>query len=217
MRVRHRFTNLEQDADGACARPAFLFALHEFEDLLEIPPRDESHREVHVALGIQSEFVNRNDARVVELPGDLCFFDEARQHARIGLAVRARNVLRENDLHREIAPQIRVPHSEHGAHPAASDFALHQVARRARAPVRKPVDHLFDHVGFTRQSFGACPISRCGTSQRTSDAQLIQDLPDFVPGCLECAKLVFKFRRFAPQRVEIDRFTRGAPSDEASE
>ena len=57
--------------------------------------------------------MDRDDARVVELPRDLSFFEEAPERLRIDLGCVARLFsLAEDDLHGEVPAQVLVPDAE---------------------------------------------------------------------------------------------------------
>ena len=76
-----------------------------------------------------------HDAGVIELAGDLRFFEEAPERARVDgwrVAARGRVLLAEHDLHRQRAAQVLVPHSQHGAHAAAPDLAEQAIAEVRR-------------------------------------------------------------------------------------
>jgi hypothetical protein len=85
-------------------------------------PLDEFHREIRPAISERTQLVDRHDAGILELPADLCFFDKSPDQFRLVL------VAFEQDLHGQVAAQVRVAPLEHGSHPATSDLTEELVA-----------------------------------------------------------------------------------------
>ena len=83
---------------------------------------DQLHGEVGTAVAEVADLVDRRDARMLELSGDLRFLDEASDE--IGVIP----VPVEQDLDGEVAAQVGVAALEDGTHPAVSDLAQDLVA-----------------------------------------------------------------------------------------
>jgi hypothetical protein len=128
VRVRHDVAGREQDAQRASERPAIAARARELEDLLERAPLAERHREVDLAARIGTEVVDRDDAGVLQLPGDARLREEALED-RVRLAGVPRQRLRVEHLHRDRALEHRVPHAQDDAHAAARHLAEQHVAR----------------------------------------------------------------------------------------
>ncbi len=104
--------------------------------MAEVSPLDEAHREVDARLCIEPELVDRHDARVIELARDLRLLEEARHAPSVDVGrrrIRLRAVVPEDDLHRQLATEILVPHAQDRAHAAARDLAAQPVARALRS------------------------------------------------------------------------------------
>ena len=112
MRERDGLARALQDAHDAHEAPVRVPLARALEHGPQVFALDEAHREVETSARVEAELVHGNDARVLELPGDLRFFEEALYGARPELGERARRVLvalRQDHLHRHGAAQLRVP------------------------------------------------------------------------------------------------------------
>ena len=82
----------------------------------------ELHREVRAPVGAQPELVDRHDARMLELPTDLRLLDEALEHlGRLLMAL-------EQELHGQVAAEVRVPGVQNDTHAPVGDLAEQLVA-----------------------------------------------------------------------------------------
>ncbi len=171
VRVGHRLADLEQHAQRARQRPAFASLARGGEDRLQIAPRDQPHREVHAALGVQAHLVHRHDAGVVQLRGDLRLLEEAVEQARIdardraGLIASARGT---HDLHRQLAAQVLVPDAQHRAHAAVPDLAAHAVARRQCRTRGEALDDLLQREHLRSRFRSALALVCFRRHERTS-------------------------------------------------
>src|SRR5205085_5663102 len=102
--------------------------------LAEVRPLDELHDEVRVALRRRARLEARDDVRVREAREDLRLAPEA-----VDELLRVRRLLREEELHGDLAVEVRLPALEDDAHAAAPELLaeLHlgdrELLRRARA------------------------------------------------------------------------------------
>jgi hypothetical protein len=124
--IGHRFGDFDQRFDRAARRPAEFALARAGEHFAEMAAAHQSHREIEAALRVHSDFVQRHDARMIELPGDLRFLEETRQS--VGVDLLTALVGREQHFHRERAAEVGVMHFVDRAHPAAPDFAFTDVA-----------------------------------------------------------------------------------------
>ena len=113
--VGHRLADLLEDpqeprAVGLGRRPVG-------QELGQGAALDQLHREVRPGVGESTQLVDRHDARVLELAGDLRLLDEPAD--QLGLVA----VRLEQDLDGQVAAEVGVAPLEHGAHAAAGDLA----------------------------------------------------------------------------------------------
>ncbi len=87
-------------------------------------PLDQLHREIGTAVAEGAQLVNGHDARMLQLPRDLGFLDEAANHLGL-VAMRF-----EENLHRQVATEVGITALENGSHAAASDLAEELQSRR---------------------------------------------------------------------------------------
>ena len=149
VRIRNRLAHLEQHTDRARDAPAVFAPMHRVEHLGQFAALDQLHREVGLAIVVDSQLVDRNDARMVELAGNLRLLEKTPE--RLGAALRRLPRARD-DLHRQVAQEVLVPHAVDCAltaagdlvHPfvalvpfAALDDAPQHRARRIRPAIRR--------------------------------------------------------------------------------
>src|SRR4030095_1955338 len=79
LRVRERndLADSMHHEQSSVETPAVLSLACEAEDLAETAPRHETHREVGMPFTVFAQLVDRDDAGVIELTGDLRLFDES--------------------------------------------------------------------------------------------------------------------------------------------
>ena len=133
MGVGHRLTQLLEDREVprtvlGRVRPAF-------EQGRQGAATDQLHRDVETGVGEPAQLVNRDDARVLELAGDLRLLDEATDH--LGAVA----VLLEDDLDGHVAADIDVAALEHDAHASAGDLAEELYAPASPADVGMSSEH----------------------------------------------------------------------------
>ena len=117
-------------------------------DLGHGPAPDQLHGVVQRTIPVSSQFVHRNDGRVLKLPRDSSFLQESRHH-RHDLVAGSKRVailgnVREQLLHRDLASEVLVIHQQHAAHPAAGVLA------QARVPAWSLLDGMNRFVEFTQ-------------------------------------------------------------------
>ena len=93
---------------------------------------DEPHREIGAPIRLKAQLVDREDPRVLKLPGDLGLLDEAAHH-RLVVGVPG-----PEDLHGHVAAEVGVVAPDDDAHPPAGDLAQRLVAGAAGAALRGP-------------------------------------------------------------------------------
>src|SRR5262245_39674339 len=77
-------------------------------DVGQAPALDHLHREEAAAIHVDAELMNGHDVGVLQLAGDLCFFEEADSLAIVGLV--------EEELDGDLAVNVRINGAEDGAH-----------------------------------------------------------------------------------------------------
>jgi hypothetical protein len=115
MGIGHGLADLQNH--GQQIHPAHFRAGMIREDGGQIPALDQFRGEVGPSIGESPPLVDWDDARVLELSGDLSLPDE--QADQVGPVA----VLLEEDFDRQIAPQIGVSTFEDGPHTAPIDFS----------------------------------------------------------------------------------------------
>jgi hypothetical protein len=153
--VGHGFADLEHHSEHARLAPALAFLIQERQDLAQAPPLDQLHREVEASRGVEAELVDRDDAGMVELAGDLGLLEEASEASRGGGSDASGPVDsgRERDLHGEVPAQVLVEDAQDGALSAAGELALRPVAREAAAAIAKALHELGAEFGTARGRF----------------------------------------------------------------
>lgn len=86
VRVGHRLANAKHDAGSARHAPTLLPRPRDVEDRSQVASLDVAHREERAIVLIDTEIVDGNDARMLELTRDLRFFEKAAQKTRIGVS-----------------------------------------------------------------------------------------------------------------------------------
>ena len=81
--VSHGITDLQQCMQRARGGPVVRLLLYILEDRVQVLAIHQAHREVHATITAQAQFVHRNDARVLQLRGDLRLFQKPTQGAAI--------------------------------------------------------------------------------------------------------------------------------------
>ena len=87
---------------------------------------DQLHGEVGTLVGELAQFVDRHDARVLQLAADLGLLDET--PPQLGVVL----VRRQQHLDGNVAAQVSIAALEDGAHAAAGDLAGQLITRRQR-------------------------------------------------------------------------------------
>jgi hypothetical protein len=126
--------------------PTLRAVASELEDFAQLAAAHERHGEEHAAVRVEPDFVDRHDARVVELARDLRFLEEAREHA-LAFERRARDereALVAQHLHRDVAAQVGVPGLVDDAHAAARELVLDHVAALERAVRGEAREHVVE-------------------------------------------------------------------------
>ncbi|MFO0799706.1 MAG: hypothetical protein U0804_19725 [Gemmataceae bacterium] len=123
------------------------------EEVVEGVALDELHRQKRAAVGEGAEVVDRGDAGVLELAGDVSLVGEPAGDAAV------RGELRLEELDRHLAAEGGVGGAEDGAHAAAGDLGAEDVpaARRRRDDARREVVAAASgrvRVGRPRAEFG---------------------------------------------------------------
>ncbi len=150
--VGHRLAHLLEDRE--IPRPVLRRVRPAFEQGGQGAAPDQLHGDVEPGVGKPAQLVDRDDARVLELAGDLGLLDEATDH--LGAVA----VLLQDDLDGHVAADIDVAALEHDAHAAAGDLAEKLVA--------PGVSRRRGHVLGTRQC-GPRPILRAVVEQQAGD------------------------------------------------
>lgn len=97
------------------------------QELAQGLPAHQLHRVVQMTVAPASQFIDRHDGWVLELPRDARLLekpmDDGHQLAhRRGVGTRARGRLRQELLERDVAAEVLVVGQEDAAHPAAAEF-----------------------------------------------------------------------------------------------
>ena len=116
------------------------------QDLGQRVPFDQLHREIRATVAEGSQLVDGDDSRMLQLAGDLGFFDEPADHLGL-LAMRF-----EQDFHGEVTAEVGVAAFEHRPHAASRDLAEEMQASRAFGGVGNLGGRRADHrVGVGRR------------------------------------------------------------------
>ena len=140
--VGHRFADLEDHTQRSGERPVVLpglacgrrLAVDEVDQLGEVAPLHELHREEEPPVSVEPELVDRNDARMLQLTVDLGLVEEARQRARVERLLR----VDAEHFHGRGALQILVPDGEDATLAALGDLLLDAVALEGGSAPRQP-------------------------------------------------------------------------------
>jgi hypothetical protein len=156
---RHRVADAQDHFERARQRPVVAAAVRLDEHLARRAPFHEAHREVHLAMLVEPELVHRDDPRVVELRGDLRFFEEAPEQlaGELPFEIVARRLAVEQHLHRQPSVQLPVVDPQDGAHAAAIDLAFDRVAVEVQPRrTREALQHL---LGLGRVHAGGVVVA----------------------------------------------------------
>ncbi len=120
VRIGNRLTNLTEDGHEALQVIGRIISFRQQRG--ECATLDELHgKERSAGIG-EPEFVNRKYARMLQLRGDLRFFNEPGDHPR------PRCMLAPQHFDRHVPPQVRIAPLEHHTHAAARNLAGHLIA-----------------------------------------------------------------------------------------
>src|SRR5262249_14861672 len=115
MRVGDGLTDLQVDLQETLAVGGAVLAFRE--ERGERAALDELHREIGTARALEAEVVDGHDAGVLELAADLRLLDESIEDRGVAEVVLAQ------ELHRDVAAEVRVAALLHHADAAARDLA----------------------------------------------------------------------------------------------
>jgi len=132
VRVRHGIADAKHHVQRASRRPLVVVRVGDaIEDRAQIVALHEFHREVHAPVPVDSYLVDRDDAGVIELAGDLRLLEEAAERLIVDGGRLTRVLvapLSEHDLQGERSPRVLVEDAVDDAHPAFGDRALENVS-----------------------------------------------------------------------------------------
>ena len=114
MRVGHRLADLLENPQKP--RQVVRRRCPRSQQLGQGPALDQLHREVRAAVAESPQLVDRHDARMLKLAGDLRFLDEPAHQVGVFL------VRFEQHLHGEVATQVGVAALEYDPHAPPGDL-----------------------------------------------------------------------------------------------
>src|SRR5262249_54090099 len=124
MGVGERVADVDEDVEQPSQGVILLSDLWAFpqlvEHLSETAALDHLHREEQSLLSIHAQLVDRHDVGGLELPSDLRFLDETSLLLRVARA--------EDVLDRHFAANVAVDGAENGAHAAAGNLVIDDIA-----------------------------------------------------------------------------------------
>ena len=98
--IRHRLAHLEEDPQHARLIVGQIEPCGQ--EVRQGAALDQLHDEIRAAVGKRAQVVDRHDAGVLQLAGDLCLLDEASDQAGVVA------MLLEQDLHGQVAADVAV-------------------------------------------------------------------------------------------------------------